>query len=106
MTAPSPSVATALARWRSNLIDLTRRNPLLQLRPTRSSFLTISRPGVHGVFERLVQAGNTWSFWLPPADEEDDEAEGPPRPDVERIDARANELVCGDLARRDLLRVL
>ncbi len=32
MSTPSSSVTEALARWRGNLIDLTRRNPLLALR--------------------------------------------------------------------------
>ncbi|HYT91354.1 MAG TPA: DUF4011 domain-containing protein, partial [Gemmataceae bacterium] len=69
MTSPAPAVPVALARWRNNLIDLTRRNPLLALRPTKSSFLTISRPNLQAVFDRLVQAGKTWTFWLPPVDE-------------------------------------
>jgi hypothetical protein len=97
-------VAAALARWRSNLIDLTRRNPLLLLRPTRSSFLTVSHPEPQAVFERLVRAGKPWSFWLPPA--EDREAERGARPVPRRGQAKTNELVCGDLGRRDLLRVL
>ena len=71
MTSPSP-VAASLDRWRNNLIDLTRRNPLLSLRPTKSAFLTISLPAVQAVFERLVQAGKSWTFWMPPVDEEDD----------------------------------
>jgi hypothetical protein len=105
MASPTPSLAAVLARWRSNLIDLTRRNPLLVLRSPRSSSLAISHPGVQAVFERLVQAGKTWSFWMPPPDEEEEEAAAPVL-DLERIQTKANELVCGDLGRRDLLRIL
>src|SRR5260370_20604424 len=81
MTGPAPSVSTSRARWRDNLIDLTRRNPLLSLRPTQSTFLTISLPAVQAVFDRLVQANKPWTFWLPPVDqEEDDHAQAPDPP--------------------------
>src|SRR6266545_1203241 len=107
MTSPAPAVPVALARWRNNLIDLTRRNPLLALRPTKSSFLTISRPNLQAVFDRLVQAGKTWTFWLPPVDEDDDTADEPAPPlSLEHIDLKATELLCGDLPRRQLLRIL
>src|SRR5262249_53562439 len=105
MASPSPSVAAALARWRSNLIDLTRRNPLLVLPQARSAALTISHPGVQAVFERLGGAGRAWSFWMPPAVEEDDGA-GAPRVGLEHMLTKFSELVCGDLGRRELLRVL
>jgi very-short-patch-repair endonuclease len=108
MTARAPSVSTSLARWRDNLIDLTRRNPLLTLRPTQSTFLVISRPGAQAVFDRLVVAGKPWAFWLPPLDEDDeDHSEAmPPTLDLDRLDLRDNELLCADLGRRRLLRVL
>ena len=43
MTAPSASVRACLNQWRDKLIDLSRRNPLLYLRPTKTSFLTLSQ---------------------------------------------------------------
>ncbi len=108
MTAPAPSVSTSLARWRDNLIDLTRRNPLLALRPTKSTFLVISRPGAQAVFDRLVRAGKPWSFWMPPVDEDDEEQpEGVVSAlDLEKLELRDNELLCADLGRKQLLRVL
>lgn len=108
MTSLPPSVAATLTRWRSNLIDLTRRNPLLALRPTRTSFLPLSRPGMQEVFDRLALAGKAWTFWLPPVEEDDEEqpAEGAAPLALEHIETKANELLCGDLSRRQLLRVL
>src|SRR5437870_9548350 len=104
MTAPS--VTQALARWRSNLIDLTRRNPLLALRPTRSSSLMLSHPAVAAIWQRLVQEGKTCSFWLPPVDEHEDETDGLIDIDLDKIQTKPGEIVCGDLGRRHLLRVL
>jgi hypothetical protein len=105
MTAPPSARGAALERWRNDLLDLSRRNPLLHLRPTRSSYLVVSHPGSQPLFERL-QAGKGWSFWMPPA-LEDEDADRPARPiKLERLQPKAHELVCGDLGRRELLRVL
>jgi very-short-patch-repair endonuclease len=100
-------VATALARWRSNLIDLTRRNPLLALRQTRTASLTLSHPGAAELAKRLVEEGKTCTFWLPPVDEDADQPGAePPAIDWEHIQTKPGEVVCGDLGRRELLRVL
>jgi very-short-patch-repair endonuclease len=108
MSTPSSSINTYLAKWRDKLIDLTRRNPLLYLRPTRSSFLTISHPPLTEVFDRLVQAGKSWSFWVPPVDEEVEEEEGAGTRsfDLQEFQPKANELVCADHGRRSLQRIL
>ena len=108
MSAPSTSVSQALARWRNNLIDLTRRNPLLTLRSTRSGTLTLSHPGVAGIWQRLVKEGKSCTFWLPPLDEDESsaDAEGPIDIDLDQIQTKPGEIVCGDLGRRQLLRVL
>src|SRR5262245_26865812 len=106
MTTLPPSVSASLARWRNNLIDLTRRNPLLALRPAKTSFLTLSRPETQAVFDRLVTAGKGWTFWMPPATEDDEHANEPAPLALEHIDAKPTELVCGDLGRMQLLRVL
>jgi hypothetical protein len=99
------SVSQALARWRSNLIDLTRRNPLLALRSTRSSTLPLSHPPVAAIWQRLVKEGKACSFWLPPVDE-DEEQGGPIDIDLDKIQTKPNEIVCDDLGHRQLLRVL
>jgi very-short-patch-repair endonuclease len=107
MSTPSPSVNTYLAKWRDKLIDLTRRNPLLYLRPTRSSYLVVSHPPLAEVFNRLVRAGKSWSFWVPPVDEEADEEGTEPRTfDLQEFQPKANELVCADHGRRSLQRIL
>ncbi|MCS7045310.1 MAG: DUF4011 domain-containing protein [Gemmataceae bacterium] len=64
--AGSP-VDLALTRWRNNLIDLTRRNPLLGLRPVRSAYLEIVQPGAAPLFNSLVLSTTSWTFYLPPA---------------------------------------
>src|SRR5437868_304169 len=58
-----------LLRWRNNLIDLTRRNPLLALRPGRSRFLELTDPDVKTLFEALTLQGKSLRFWLPAAEE-------------------------------------
>src|SRR5262249_42457272 len=51
--------------------------------------------------------GKSWSFWMPPVDEDEDSAETASAPlDLERIQPRPHELVCADLGRRRLLRIL
>ena len=64
MATSADPVASALERWRSNLIDLTRRNPLLNLRPNRTSYLEITKPDWRAVYERLIQE-KAWLFQLP-----------------------------------------
>src|SRR5262245_66113112 len=114
MSAPTPSLDTALARWRSNLIDLSRRNPLLALKPTRSSLLSFTAPDVAQVFDALVNKGKAWSFWLPPADE----AKGgknehggehgglTPSRSPAGADAKSTELVTDEEDRQRLIQVL
>jgi len=96
-------VAAALARWRSDLIDLTRRNPLLNLVPTPSWSLTISHPAALLVVDRLARTAKPWSFWMPPVVDEEGTAA---TAGLARIQTKANELVSGDLSRRDLVSVL
>jgi very-short-patch-repair endonuclease len=108
MSTPVSSVPLALARWRSNLIDLTRRNPLLALRSARSTTLALSHPAPAALWQRLVQEKKASAFWLPPVDEDDDEEVGARSPDpaTDKIQTRPGEIVCGDLGRRELLRTL
>jgi hypothetical protein len=105
----SASLTASLTRWRDNLIDLTRRNPLLFLRPTKSSYLSVSHPAAEEVFDRIWRKGKGWSFWLPPVDEDEEAKEGEGQAtvwDLERYHPAENELVCAVLGRKRLLRVL
>jgi len=67
----SASLAKVLRRvddWKLKLIDLSRRNRLVNFRPTRSSNLKFQRPGIDAVFERLVVKDRAWAIWEPPED--------------------------------------
>ena len=102
MSAPAPSLDTSLIRWRNNLIDLTRRNPLLALRPTRSSYLPLAAPDLATIFDHLVVKNKTFTFWLPLAKEEKkkngDQKEQPA--------AKPTELVTAETDRQRLLQIL
>jgi very-short-patch-repair endonuclease len=110
MSEKLSSVSLALTRWRNNLIDLTRRNPLLALRQTLSSSLTLSHPPAPAIWQRLVRDGKSCNFWLPPADEDEEEghttAKAHGHVDRQNIQTKPGEIVCGDLGRKQLLRVL
>ncbi|MHA2394188.1 MAG: DUF4011 domain-containing protein, partial [Promethearchaeota archaeon] len=58
------------------LIDLSRRNRLIYFTPTKRSNITIERPRMTTVFNRLVVRGRSWEIWQPPQTEE---AESAPR---------------------------
>jgi hypothetical protein len=104
MSSPAPSVKQALARWRENLIDLTRRNPLLALRSSQAT-LVLSQPSTAELWQRLVKDNKPATFWLPPVDEDADESE-PAAFDLDKIDTKPGEIVCGDLGRKQLVRTL
>lgn len=76
MANPANLVASALQRWRNNLIDLTRRNPLLHLRPTKSSYLEITQPDMMKVYEQIQAAGKRWLFCYPPEKPKADKKNG------------------------------
>ncbi len=64
---PDSPVELALTRWRNNLIDLTRRNPLLALKPTRSAYLEIKQPDAAALFNAFAIRDRPWTFFLPPS---------------------------------------
>ena len=103
MATPQDVVATALTRWRNNLIDLTRRNPLLILKPNHTSYLEIVRPDLAKVYEHLLIQGKSWSFHFPPevakSTKKHDAAKGAPAP-------RANELLTSEADRAVLVKIL
>ncbi|MBI3407077.1 MAG: DUF4011 domain-containing protein [Planctomycetes bacterium] len=109
MSAPTPSLDNALARWRSNLIDLSRRNPLLALKPTRSSLLVLTAPDVAQIFDTLVNTSKSWSFWLPPVEETKVESEHgglTPRGSPASAETKPTELVTGEQDRQRLVQIL
>jgi hypothetical protein len=96
----SASLAKVLRRvddWKLKLIDLSRRNRLVNFRPTRSSNLKFQRPGIDAVFERLVVKDRAWSIWEPPEDG------GEPK---SRVRSRKTQLVPEGIEAPRLRRVL
>ena len=101
MATPQDLVGSALTRWRNNLIDLTRRNPLLSLKPNHTSYLEIVQPDLPRVYEHLVLQGKYWSFHFPP-----ETAKTPKKNGAGAEAARTNELVTGESERPVLLKIL
>ncbi len=99
MAAPSDPVASALERWRNHLIDLTRRNPLLSLKPGRS-YVEIAQPDLMTIYDHLLTQGRSWSFCFPPEKaKKDAAAKEPPA-------LRPNELLTTEPDRQALLKSL
>jgi hypothetical protein len=102
----SASLAKVLRRvddWKLKLIDLSRRNRLVNFRPTRSSNLKFQRPGIDAVFERLVVKDRAWSIWEPPEDGGEPKSRVRPRKTQlvpEGIEAPRLRRVLRNLARR------
>ncbi len=97
MSAFPPPLESALNRWRSNLIDLSRRNPLIALKPNSGVYLQITRPALADVFDHLVRGGKPWRFHLPAEKK---------RPPQEPTRPWPDELVTGEADRARLLHVL
>ena len=79
MSTQPDLVASALERWRNNLIDLTRRNPLLSLKPNHTTYLEIVQPELMKVYDLLIQ-GKSWSFYFPPEKPKTDKKNTPTLP--------------------------
>lgn len=103
MPTPADLVASALVRWRNNLIDLTRRNPLLSLRPNHTTYLDIVQPDLMRVYDQLLLQRKSWLFQFPAESaksaKNDTPAKQPPEP-------RPNELLTGESDRQILLKIL
>ena len=103
----SASLAKVMRRvedWKLKLIDLSRRNRLVQFRPTRSSNIRFERPGIEAVFERLVVKDRPWEIWQPP--EEETRSRGPSRSRPKKTQLVPSEVEPGQLNRimRNLAR--
>ena len=101
MATPADLVASALERWRGNLIDLTRRNPLLSLKPNHTAYLEIAQPDLTAVYDYLLTQGKSWSFYFPPEKTKADKKKQPPPPTP-----RGNELLTTEPDRQVVLKIL
>lgn len=93
--------------WKCRLIDLSRRNNLLYFTPSKRGNLFISSPDMETIFNRLVLRKRKMTFWYPP--EEDFQTQPQFRAGsyiIEKNKASANQLVCENLSKADLERVL
>ncbi len=103
-------VVAQVRKWRDELIDLTRRNRLLNLSKSKSSSLRIVDPG-YGQILRDLHGARGWRFHYPPLDAEESadstlvaaiEAE-----DTELTDTREPDELMTDTPRsRDISRIL
>ncbi|MGD2200760.1 MAG: DUF4011 domain-containing protein, partial [Candidatus Bathyarchaeota archaeon] len=63
--------------WKLKLIDLSKRNRLVNFKPTRRSSVNFDKPGPDAIFNRLVVRDRAWEIWEPP--EEDSPLDRKPR---------------------------
>ena len=109
----TPALNRRLEEWKQRLIDLTRRNRLLFFQPAKGATLTINTPDISTIFARLYDEEKIWSFYLPPfppnssetdSDDTQDTSEQILLPINEQAEprARANEIVCRGLSRKQL----
>jgi hypothetical protein len=107
MATPAERVATALDRWRNNLIDLTRRNPLLSLKATPASYLEIAVPDLMTIYEHAVTQGKPWLFFLPEANDKPTKKSNAKKPPPATPTApKTNELLTTQNDRAALLNTL
>jgi hypothetical protein len=97
--------------WKSRLIDLSKRNNLLYFKPRKRGNLSVSSPSMESIFNRLVLRKRSFAFWYPPPEE-------PAVPTSQsqnninfsfptgKAGPTSKQLVCGEISRADLEKVL
>ena len=63
--ASKTKVVRRINEWKLKLIDLSRRNRLINFTPTKSSSLHIISPEIDVIFERLVVKSRPMEVWIP-----------------------------------------
>ncbi len=104
-----PPLKRRIEDWKSRLIDLSRRNNLLYFKPSKRGNLSVSRPNMETIFNKLVLRKRKLEFWYPP--EEAESFQGQLQSAnlsflSEKSRPAANQLVCEELGRTDLEKVL
>ncbi|TRO52730.1 DUF4011 domain-containing protein, partial [Candidatus Bathyarchaeota archaeon] len=103
------SMTRRIEDWKSRLIDLSRRNNLLYFKPRKRGNLSISSPSMATIFNRLALRKRHLEFWYP------HESDVPKHQSQEKanfslingnLTPPAKQLVCGELSRVDLEKVL
>lgn len=67
-TQIDPSPSKKLAYWKSRLIDLSKRNRLVNFKETKSSTINLTHPTLEEIFARLVTQEKTLTFVEPAED--------------------------------------
>ncbi len=114
--------------WKSRLIDLSRRNNLLYFHKGKRGSLPLTQPDMQAAFNALVLKKKRLEFWLPPEEAEKPETQEKPKGKAKTAKTakanvkasvkenpampeepsrpKANQLVCGKMARAELERNL
>ncbi len=95
--------------WKSRLIDLSRRNNLLYFKPSKRGNLSVSRPNMERVFNRLALRKRRLEFWYPP-ETDMRKQQSPSKTNLSLLNGttnpKAKQLVCGETSRSDLEKIL
>jgi hypothetical protein len=65
LAAADPKTRATIEEWAKKLVDLSRRNRLLNFHPTKRTTLVFRSPSPDAVFNRLAD-GKAWKFYMPP----------------------------------------
>ena len=99
-----------LENWKSRLMDLSKRNRLLYLKPSKRGNLSISHPDMVTIFTKLLLRKKKLEFWLPPENPEIDEEKLNFKPDLYPFTAdikpKITQIVSKTANRNDLERTL
>jgi hypothetical protein len=66
-----PLVEQSIGKWRERLLDLSRRNPMLNFRPSKTAVAELSFPELSPLIENLVNQEKTLTFYLPDEERSD-----------------------------------
>ena len=98
-----------IKEWKPRLIDFPRRNRLLYFKHAKMGNLSVSSPDAETVFTKLVHRKRSLEFWMPPEERDYLRKETP----VSNLDfpqhpqkPTPSQLVCEDVAREDLEKIL
>jgi hypothetical protein len=96
--------------WKSRLIDLSRRNNLLYFKPSKRRNLSVSSPSMESIFNRLVLQKRSLEFWYPPEESEVPKRQSQGNTNFSLLNGKdgptVKQLVCGEISRADLEKVL
>jgi hypothetical protein len=85
--------------WKLKLIDLTRRNKLINYKETKTSSLKIINPSIDTIFSRLANEGKPWEIWSPTISSK---PRGRTQITTSQTDPRQVDRILRNLARRSL----